>query len=58
MKFDNRYENPQMEQYFRSLPPKVQNFILDSHAEIGSLGDLMLIGEHFRHSLGCDDDGK
>ncbi|MDO4515929.1 MAG: hypothetical protein Q4C76_02175 [Bacillota bacterium] len=48
-----KYENPQMEAYFASLPPKVRAFINRSKADISTPGELMLIGEHFRNSFGC-----
>ncbi|MCI2106672.1 MAG: hypothetical protein LKK00_08150 [Intestinimonas sp.] len=50
-----KYSDPKMEQYFNSLPSTVRAYINLSKAEIGSLGDLMLIGEHFRYSFGPDD---
>lgn len=53
-----KYENPQMEAYFNSLPGKVRAFIHRSKAEISTPGELMLIGEHLRHSLGCNEDKK
>ena len=49
-----KYEDSKMEAYFNSLPEKVQDFINASGADICSLGELMMIGEHFRYSLGCD----
>lgn len=48
-----KYENPQMEAYFNGLPTKVRAFINRSKADISTPGELMLIGEHLRHSLGC-----
>ncbi len=51
-----KYENPQMEAYFNSLPPKVRAFINRSKADISTPGELMLIGEHFRNSFGCGDE--
>lgn len=53
-----KYENPQMEAYYNSLPPKVQAFIHRSKADISTPGELMLIGEHIRHSLGCAEEGR
>ena len=53
-----KYENPQMEAYFNSLPGKVRAFIHRNKAEISTPGELMLIGEHLRHSLGCNEDKK
>lgn len=48
-----KYEDPKMEAYYQSLPPEVRQFIDQSRADICSLGELTLIGEHFRVSLGC-----
>ena len=42
-----------MERYFSSLPPVVKSYINRSGAEISTYGELMQIGEHFRHSFGC-----
>jgi hypothetical protein len=53
-----KYDDPKMERYFHSLPPEVQNYINRSDAEIASLGDLMLIGEHFKISFGYDESGQ
>lgn len=47
-----KYENPEMEEYYLSLPPEVRRFIDRSGADICSPGELKLIGEHFRTSLG------
>lgn len=49
-----KYGDPAMESYFRSLPPDVQGFISQSGAKVSSLGELMMIGEHFRISFGHD----
>ena len=55
-----KYEDPRMEEYYASLPARVRSFLDRSGAEIASLGELMLIGEHFRNSLGPagEEDGK
>ena len=53
-----KYENPQMEAYFNSLPPEVQSFIENSKADISTPGELMLIGEHFRNSFGYTEHEK
>ena len=50
-----KYEDPKMEEYFQSLPAEVKAYINASGADICSLGELTMIGEHFRHSLGCAD---
>lgn len=47
-----KYDDPNMEHYFRSLPPSVQRLIERSGADICSPGELMLIGEHFKISYG------
>lgn len=47
-----KYDNPQMEAYYNSLPSEVKKFIDRSGAEISTPGELMLIGEHFRNSFG------
>ena len=49
------FSDSKMEQYFNTLPPEVQNYILASGADISSLGELTLIGEHFRYSLGYEE---
>ena len=43
--------SPQLREYFASLPRYVQDFILDSNAQITTLGELMEIGEHFKKDL-------
>ena len=43
------FETPEMKEYFDSLPPETKSFIIQSGAEISTLGELMEIGEHFRH---------
>jgi hypothetical protein len=37
--------------YFSSLPPQVQNFLLDSRVEIDTLGELMQTAEHLKGML-------
>ena len=46
-----QYEDPKMEAYFQSLPPSVQALIIRSGADIASLGELTMIGEHFKNNL-------
>ena len=46
------FEDPKLEEYFRTLPEDVQRFLNSSGKEICSLGELMLVGEHFRNSFG------
>ena len=43
--------NPELGEYFAALPPRVQDFITSSNAEISTLGELMKIGEHFKQEL-------
>lgn len=47
-----KFDDPNMENYFRNLPLEVQAFIQNSGADISTPGELMLIGEHFRNSFG------
>lgn len=53
-----KFDDPNMEAYFRSLPRKVQAFIENSGADISTPGELMLIGEHFRSSFGYTEQEK
>ena len=53
-----KFDDPNMEAYFRTLPLEVQGFIERSKADISSPGELMLIGEHFRNSMGYGDEKK
>ena len=46
------FEDPKLEEYFRTLPPNVQRFLDNSGKEICSLGELMLVGEHLRNTFG------
>ena len=46
------FEDPKLEEYFRTLPPDVQQFLNSSGKEICSLGELMLVGEHLRNTFG------
>ena len=46
-----KYDNGDMDRYFQSLPPNVKAFIKSSGIEISTLGELMMIGEHFKHGL-------
>jgi hypothetical protein len=42
------YENnPDLRDYFESLPIEIKNQILDSGVEIATLGELMKVAEHF-----------
>lgn len=46
------YENnPDLRDYYDSLPLEVKELILESGAEISTLGELMQVAEHFRHTL-------
>ena len=42
------FEDPRLEEYFRTLPPDVQAFLMASGRDICSLGELMQVGEHLR----------
>lgn len=46
-----QYTDPRMQEYFLSLPSKVRAHLMLSKVEFASLGDLMLVGEHFRNNL-------
>ncbi len=46
---DTFYENnPDLRDYFESLPIQIKNRILESGAEICTLGELMEVAEHFK----------
>ena len=45
------FESSEMEQYFNTLPIATQKFIEQSGAQISTLGELMEIGEHFKHEV-------
>jgi hypothetical protein len=40
--------NPDLRDYFASLPVEVKELILESGVEISTLGELMEVAEHFR----------
>lgn len=44
-------KNPDLRDYFNSLPVDIQNQILDSNGEISTLGELMQISEHLKASI-------
>ena len=46
-----KYREPAKERYFSSLPPAARSYINRSGVEISTYGELMQIGEHFRHSM-------
>jgi hypothetical protein len=46
-----KFENPEMQNYFDSLPPEAKSHIIKSGVEISTLGELMKIGEHFKHAV-------
>ncbi len=50
-----RYTDPKMRAYFSTLPSKVRARLMLSKVEIASLGELMLVGEHFRNNLPPDE---
>lgn len=39
--------NPDLREYFNSLPGEIKNQILESGVEISTLGELMKVAEHF-----------
>jgi hypothetical protein len=41
-------DNPDLREYFESLPIDTKNRILESGAEISTLGELMQIAEHVK----------
>ncbi len=43
-----KYPDPKMEQYWNSLPLKIQSLIEQTGIEISSLGMLMKLGEYYR----------
>lgn len=51
------FEDPKMQAYYDSLPPKVRAFLENAKVEVGSPGELMMIGEHFRKAF-ADQEGK
>lgn len=49
------YENnPDLRYYFENLPIAVKNHILESGAEISTLGELEQIAEHFKADLNIE----
>ena len=44
-----KYKDPQMEQYWKTLPPGVQTLIEGTGAEISSLGMLTKLGEYYKN---------
>ena len=46
------YDDPNMQQYFDSLPDRVKANIILSSADICSPGELTMIGEHFKNEFG------
>ena len=46
-----RYTDPRMRAYLLTLPSKVRARLMRSKVEIASLGELMMVGEHFRNDL-------
>ena len=45
-----KYEDPQMEAYWNSLPAEVQARILASSIDLCSLGMLMKLGDYYKNS--------
>lgn len=49
-----RYDDEKMEAYYQSLPLSVQSYINQFGTGLCSLGELMLVGEHYRSILDGD----
>ena len=47
-----KYEDPNMEAYWNSLPAQVQAIINETGIEICSLGMLMKLGDYYQNSSG------
>ena len=47
-----KYEDPNMEAYWNSLPSQVQSLINETGIEICSLGMLMKLGDYYQHGKG------
>ena len=45
-----KYEDPNMEDYWNSLPAEVQSLINEAGIEICSLGMLMKLGDYYQNS--------
>ncbi|HWS42419.1 MAG TPA: hypothetical protein VN421_04960 [Pseudoflavonifractor sp.] len=45
-----KFEDPAMKNYFLSLPQGVRRYLEDSGVELSTLGELMMIGEHFKEN--------
>ena len=46
--------DPQLREYFISLPSPVRAALLHHKVYVASLGELQVIAEHFRHELGLE----
>ncbi|MPM85128.1 hypothetical protein SDC9_132205 [bioreactor metagenome] len=46
-----RYTDAKMRSYYLTLPPKVRARLMNTKVEFASLGELMMVGEHFRNEL-------
>jgi len=47
---DHYIFHPDLRDYFLSLPAPVQNAVIDSRLEIGTLGELQMWAEHYMKS--------
>lgn len=47
-----KYEDPNMEAYWNSLPSQVQSLINETGIEICSLGMLMKLGDYYQNGNG------
>ena len=43
-------ENPDLQEYFLSLPKPIQIALVESGVEISTLGELKLVSEHLMHN--------
>lgn len=48
-----RYEDPNMEEYWNSLPTEVQVIINATGVQIESLGMLRKLGDYYQNGSGC-----
>ena len=53
-----KYEDPNMEDYWNSLPAEVQSLINEAGIEICSLGMLMKLGDYYQNSQRMEGEEK
>lgn len=44
-----KYEDPKMEEYWKSLPPEARAYIDKTRVDISSLGMLKKLGEYYKN---------